>query len=199
MSLLERKHKIETFRSPRRPLVERNHDSYRVMYSSIKTDLISLIDEYHELGLGNNIRHRWCRDQIDNAIKRYHDYCIVQDIKSHYVQQGVSLLSKHVIVEHVIPRQIVRELLLCGELTLDQALNSPICRVSRDFNKQINDAGLVKSTPDAWLFFSRYTAAATLAEITVPAFSISTYNGIPIDVSTWSLPDHYAYFGIELN
>jgi hypothetical protein len=167
------------------------------MYNIIKADLIILINEYHDLGIGNDMRHRWCRDQMDRAIKRYHDYCIVQNIKSHYVQQGVSLLSKHVIVEHVIPLQTVRELLLCGELNLDQALNSPICKVSRKFNKQISDAGLVKSTPNAWFFFSRYIAATKSAGIAVPEFT--TYNGIAIDLDNWSLPDHFTNFGVSLD
>jgi hypothetical protein len=196
MSLLARQQLIESFQAPTRPKVARNDQSYIDMYNKSAEDLVLAIDAYKDLGIGNNIKHRLGRDRIDSIIKRYQRYCITENIRSHYIQKGISLHSKDVTVEHVIPEQTIREMLLTDLINIEQALNSPICRVSRQFDKSLRKAGLVKMTPNAWFFFQRYASAAESVSIELSEFE--TFNGQKIDTKTWNLFDHCRYFNISV-
>lgn len=197
MSLLERKQLIEYYKPESRPKVKRTPDSYIDMREVTVRALVRLIDEYESVSLGNGIQARWYRDNIDWAIKRYQKYCIEQNIGSHYYQTGISLQSRNVTVEHVIPETVIRSMLLDNMITIDQAINSPICRVSKQFDRALSNAGLVKSSSNPWVFFSRYTSAAKFAGMSVPNFE--TYNGQVIDPTVWGLFDHCTYFGIALD
>ena len=197
MSLLERKHQIESFKSPVGPKIRRTAQSYRDMYESTVFDLTYFIEQYRNLGTGNTFKHQLCRHRIEMVIKRYQRYCIAENIKSHYNQKGISLLSKDVTIEHVIPARVVRDMLLSELINIDQALNSPICRVSKKFDHALRNTGLVKMTPNAWSFFDRYIAAAKSASIDLPEFE--TYNGKSVDTSAWDLYEHYNYFNITVD
>jgi len=195
MSLLDNKHLIESFKGKTRSKVKRTDDAYREMYESTVEDLTEMIAVYKDLVLDNGIRSRRQRDKIDWTIKRYQRYCITEKIGSHYHQKGISLHSKDVTVEHVIPETIVREMLLDGVINIDQAINSPICRVSKQFDRALRKSGLVKMTPDPWFFFSRYVTAAKTASVALPEFE--TFNGQLITLETWSLIDHCQFFNIS--
>lgn len=197
MSLLDRKQLIESYKPPTGPKVKRTPESYTDMYEVTVRDLNQLLDEYQVLLLDHGIRSRWHRDRIEWSIKRYQKYCIEQNIGSHYHQVDVSLHSRDVTVEHALPATVVRSMLIDKLITIDQAINSPICKVSREFNKRLNVAGLVKSSPNPWFFFTRYTSASKFSDVPVPGFQ--TYNGKVVDPVTWSLHDHYVYFGIAVS
>lgn len=170
--------------------VKRNDKAYEQALSTTNEELERLLDLYRNTVIEDDMRARLLRDSIDHWIRRYHKYAIQGKIKSHYHQRGVSLSAKDCIFEHVIPASTIRDKLIAGELSINQALNVPTCRVSRSVDSLLRQKGLHDSTPDAWFFFKRYKIA--LADIT-----IDTYNGQPVvDLDKWTLQDHFNFFGV---
>lgn len=137
-------------------------------------------------------RNRAIRDEMDHHIHRYQNYVIQGTIKSHYHEKNISLESKDCTFEHVIPRGQIRDLLLLGQVTIVQALNIPTCRISRHNDALLRRARLVKINHNPYLFFHRYLTAMSSS---LP--EIETYDGKSIDLNTWTLEDHYNYFGIK--
>ena len=170
--------------------VKRNSKAYEQALSTTTDELERLVDLYRTTVAEDDMRARLLRDSIDHWIRRYHKYAIQGKIKSHYHQRGVSLAAKDCIFEHVIPASTIRDKLIAGELSINQALNVPTCRVSRQVDHLLRKKGLHDSTPDGWFFFKRYL----LADSTI---GIDTYNGQPVaDLNTWTLQDHFDLFGI---
>jgi len=170
--------------------VKRNDKAYEQALLTTTEELERLLDLYRNTVIEDDMRARLLRDSIDHWIRRYHKYAIQGKIKSHYHQRGVSLSAKDCIFEHVIPASTIRDKLIADELSINQALNVPTCRVSRSVDSLLRQKGLHDSTPDAWFFFKRYKIA--LADI-----AIDTYNGQPVtDLDTCTLQDHFEFFGI---
>lgn len=170
--------------------VKRNDNAYEQALSTATEELERLLDLYRNTVIEDDMRARLLRDSIDHWVRRYHKYAIQGKIKSHYHQRGVNLSAKDCIFEHVIPASTIRDKLITGKLSINQALNVPTCRVSRQVDSLLRQKGLHDSTPDGWVFFKRYKIA--LADI-----AIDTYNGQPVtDLDTWTLQDHFNLFGI---
>jgi hypothetical protein len=170
--------------------VKRNDKAYEQALSTSTEELERLIDLYRTTVVEDDMRARLLRDSIDHWIRRYHKYAIQGKIKSHYHQRGVSLVAKDCIFEHVIPASTVRDKLIAGELSINQALNVPTCRVSRKVDNLLRQKGLHDTTPDGWFFFKRY-------KIALDNIEIETYNGQLVkDLNTWTLQDHFNFFGI---
>ena len=128
---------------------------------------------------------RLLRDSIDHWIRRYHGYTIGGSIGTHYREKG---LTEKGIFEHVIPASKLRDMLINGTLTVGQALNAPICRVSTASDTILRESGLGSTNNDYWHFFLRYAGSGAIIE---------THDGKKINLQTWTLKDHYEYFGIE--
>jgi hypothetical protein len=170
--------------------VKRNDKAYEQALSFTTEELERLLDLYRNTVIEDDMRARLLRDSIDHWIRRYHKYAIQGKIKSHYHQRGVSLSAKDCIFEHVIPASTIRDKLIAGELTINQALNVPTCRVSRQVDSLLRQKGLHDSTPDGWFFFKRY-------KMTLDDIAIDTYNGKPVvGLDTWTLQDHFDFFGV---
>jgi hypothetical protein len=170
--------------------VKRNDKAYEQALSTSTEELERLINLYRTTVVEDDMRARLLRDSIDHWIRRYHKYAIQGKIKSHYHQRGVSLAAKDCIFEHVIPASTIRDKLIAGELSINQALNVPTCRVSRKVDAALRQKGLHDTTPDGWFFFKRY-------KIALDSIEIETYNGQPIkDLDTWTLQDHFDFFGV---
>jgi len=170
--------------------VKRNDKAYEQALSTATEELERLLDLYRNTVIEDDMRARLLRDSIDHWIRRYHKYAIQGKIKSHYHQRGVSLSAKDCIFEHVIPASTVRDKLIAGELSINQALNVPTCRVSRKVDSLLRQKGLHDSTPDGWFFFKRY-------KITLDGIAIETYNGQPIvDLDNFTLENHFKLFVI---
>ena len=170
--------------------VKRNDKAYRQCEEWAVVALERLLKLYRNSVVEEDMQARLWRDRIDNAIRRYQEYAIQGRIKSHYNQSGVSLLAKNVTFEHVIPQRVVRDKLIDGELSINQALNVPTCRVSKTVDQALRDNSLHDSTPDGWIYFKRY-------QIVAPDIKIETYNGKSIDnLDTWTLEDHYRFFNV---
>jgi hypothetical protein len=128
---------------------------------------------------------REIRIDIDNHIRRYHEYCIKQrdGMLAHYHEINA---DQDCDFEHLIPESRIRDLLLADVITVVQAVNSPTVRLSRNKHIELKDAGWASQTPDMWIPFKRYS--------NVFDATFETHDGTVIDLATWSLQDHYNYF-----
>ena len=170
--------------------VKRNDKAYDLALTTTTEELERLLDLYRTTIVEDDMRARLLRDSIDHWVRRYHKYAIQGKIKSHYHQRGVSLSAKDCIFEHVIPASTIRDKLIADELSINQALNVPTCRVSKTVDQALRDHSLHDSTPDGWIYFKRY-------QIVAPNIEIETYHGRVIDnLGTWTLQDHFNLFGI---
>lgn len=174
----------------RKANVKRNNKAYEQALSVTTEELERLLDLYRNTVFEEDMRARLLRDSIDHHLRRYHKYAIQGKIKSHYHQRGVSLAAKDTIFEHVIPAATVRDRLIEGTLSINQALNVPTCRISRAVDNALRAKGLHDNTPDGWFIFKRYLLAC-------PDIQIETYNGVVLtDLTEYSLQDHFDRFGI---
>jgi hypothetical protein len=181
---------VESWQPRRKKTVKRNETAYSQCKEFIEQELERLLTMYRNTVFEEDMRARLIRDFIDFALRRYHGYAIQGSIKSHYNQKGASMASKDCIFEHVIPAGQVRDMLIDGALTINQALNVPTCRVSRDNNKRLNDLGLHDHNSTPFYPFRRYKAAMGNS-------TFETYNGqVEVNLDTWSLADHYKQFNI---
>jgi len=170
--------------------VKRNDKAYRQCEEWAVVALERLLKLYRNNVVEEDMQARLWRDDMDKAIRRYQEYAIQGRIKSHYNQSGVSLAAKDVTFEHVIPLCVVRDLLIDGKITIQQAINMPTCRVGKKVDKALREASLHDSTPDGWTFFKRY-------QLIAPDIEIKTFNGKSIDnLDTWTLEDHYRFFNV---
>jgi hypothetical protein len=181
---------IESWESKTKKSVKRDDTAYQQCLETTTTELERLLDLYRNTVFDDDMRARLLRDSIDHHIRRYHKYAIQGKIKSHYNQRGTSLSSEDCIFEHVIPAGQVRDMLIDGVLTINQALNVPTCRVSRENNKNLNDLGLHDFNSTPFYPFRRYKTAMGNS-------TFETYNGqTVIDMDSWSLEDHFKQFNI---
>jgi len=182
---------MQDMRHRRKNSVKRDDLAYEQALSLTVEELHRLLTLYRDTVFVEDMRARLLRDAMDHWIRRYQGYSIQGRFKSHYCQRGVSLAAKDTIFEHVIPAAVVRDKLILGQLTINQALNIPTCRVARNTDAALRTKGLHDNTPDGWFFFKRYHAA-------VPDIGIETYNGQIIqDLDAWTLQDHFNFFGIK--
>lgn len=178
---------IEGYRKTQRNHgVKRNDESYRQCLNFTVQELERLLEIYRGTVFEEDMRARLLRDSIDHHIRRYHGYAIEGRIQSHYREVGVPL--NHCTFEHVIPASSVRDMLIEGRLTIVQALNTPTCLIKKSNDKILRESGLVRTSPDNWHFFERYS---------VLDIKLETYNGRPMtDLENWTLADHYDLFGV---
>lgn len=182
---------MQNMRGKRYVNVKRNAKAYEQALSTTTEELERLVDLYRTTVAEDDMRARLLRDSMDHWIRRYHKYAIQGKIKSHYHQRGVSLAAEDCIFEHVIPASTVRDKLIAGELSTNQALNVPTCRISREVDAKLRQKGLHDTTPDAWWFFQRY-------QLAYADMAVDTYNGQAIkDLDNWTLQDHFDLFGIK--
>lgn len=190
---------MEAWRPKTKKRVQRNDEAYQQCYETTVFELERLLDIYKNTVFEENMRARLYRDSIDHHIRRYHDYAIRGNIKSHYRQRGVSMAPEDSIFEHTIPEGVLRDMLIDEVITINQALNSPTCRISRYHDKMLRERSLHDNNPEPWFFFRRYVNGmfeTVNGQFVVPEFE--TYNGQLItDLSTWSFGDHCTFFNIK--
>lgn len=165
--------------------VQRNGQAYVETYEFVSTEIERYLAMYQALEQTNQTA-RLIRDQLDELIRRYHDYVIAGKIVAHYRQVGCRV-KKGNVFEHVIPLRTVRNMLIQGVLTANQALNAPTCLITPRKNKVLAKHKLTKSTPNAWFFWQRYS---------VLGMQIETYDGTAVDQTTWDFAEHCKYFNI---
>ena len=124
---------LESFEDFEPGKVERNGLAYTQTQEFIEAELTRYLKMYRDLQQVDQTA-RLIRDQIDGLLRRYHDYVIQGKIQAHYRQVGITS-KKGNVFEHVIPARTVRNLLIAGRLTLEQALNSPTCLITNEANQ----------------------------------------------------------------
>jgi hypothetical protein len=164
--------------------VKRNEKAYKQCLEFTTQELERLVKLYNEC-LEEDMTARLIRDSIDHHIRRYHGYAIDGRIGSHYLETGVAKTDS--IFEHVIPASSVRDMLIEGRLTINQALNTPTCLIKKSSDKILSENGLTKTSPSNWEFFKRYNVLKS---------EFKTFNGHEIS-ENWTLADHFKFFGIE--
>ena len=167
--------------------VKRDDKAYQETRELITEELERLLCKYRS-SVAKHMQHRrLLRDGVDYWLRRYHNYTIMGDFRSHYRQVGLEGAG---IFEHVIPLKIIRDMLIAGVLTVGEALNAPTCRISKYNDGRLRKNRRVNSTPDCWIFFTRYNV--------MEGIIIETHDGTVIDRPDrpeWTLENHYVHFG----
>lgn len=175
---------LNSFVAPVYGKTARSPETYRTVARRCRKNLTQLVEEYY--GVENDQQElREIRNDLDNYLRRYHEYCIEQrdGMGAHYHEIGADADTDF---EHLIPAARIRDLLLTGKISIDQALNAPTVVLSRSKHRALKDAGWASKTPDMWLPFRRYTQVFDAR--------YQTHDGTIIDPLTWTLEKHYNYF-----
>lgn len=176
---------LKSFTAPVYGKTARSPDTYRTVMRHCSKHINRLIDEYH--GVENDQQLlRELRNDIDYYLRRYHEYCIEQrdGMQAHYHEISADADTDF---EHLIPAARIRDLLLAGSITVEQALNAPTVLLSRAKHRALKEAGWASKTPDMWKPFRRYSQLFDA--------EYQTYDGTRINPETWTLEQHYDYFG----
>jgi hypothetical protein len=178
------KESLDSFVPPEYGRTQRSSNTYATVAERCRKKLKAFCQEYRETE-NNQQLLREIRNDIDDALRRYHEYCIRQrdGMGAHYHEQAADSACDF---EHLIPAARLRDLLLADAISIEQALNAPTVRLSRDKHRQLKDAGWASRTPNMWLPFRRYSG--------VFAAEFHTHDGVRVDPETWTLEKHYEYF-----
>ena len=176
---------IESFRKRAYKKVQRNEQSYKQTHDYISSELARKLEMYRAC-IEENQTARLIRDDMDHLIRRYHGYSIEGNFGGHYRQFGVD--EKNCVFEHIIPATNVLAMLIEDRLTINQALNTPTCLITKPDDVILRESGMGSSSPDNWNFFKRYKVLNS---------KFRTYNGQVIEnLDTFTLEDHFKLFGI---
>lgn len=178
------KESLQNFRQPVYGKTRRTPDTYRTLARRCHDQIVEFVNEYHSVNNDQQLL-REIRNDIDEKIRRYHEYCIKQrdGMGAHYHEQGLEGENDF---EHLIPAARIRDLLLANVITVTQALNAPTVKLSREKHIQLGEVGWASHTPDMWLPFRRYSQVFDA--------QFETYDGTRIDPETWTLEQHFNYF-----
>ena len=178
------KESLQQFTAPVYGKTQRSPATYKTVAQHCTNHLQRLVDEYKAVCNDQQLL-RELRNDIDEKLRRYHEYCIKQrdGMGAHYHEQGADAETDF---EHLIPAARIRDLLLASSITIEQALNAPTVRLSRVKHHSLKEAGWSSKTPNMWLPFKRYS--------NVFAAEYQTHDGTVIDPETWTLEKHYEYF-----
>jgi hypothetical protein len=175
---------LENFVAPVYSKTPRNQEAYRATYRYCHDRLVSVLDIYRN-STNDQQTLRLVRDDMDNLLRRYHEYCIKQrdGMGAHYHEIGADVETDF---EHLIPAARIRDLMIVGLITIDQALNCPTVKLSREKHHLLKESGWGSHTPSVWNPWQRYT------DIFNARFR--THDGTDVDLAAWTLDKHYEYY-----
>ena len=180
------KNRIKNFREPVYTRIKRSSETYQATADYVVEKLSILTDEYLYTR-NNQQKSRLIRDDIDRALRRYHQYCIEQNFGAHYVQVD---LDEKGIFEHMIPNSTVRDLLLHGVISPIQACNMPTCKLSKSNDVLLREKGWGSRTPDIYNFWQRYVNCFEVVG------NFTTHDGVSVDPNM-TLDDHFKMFILQ--
>ncbi len=180
------KESLQQFTAPVYTKTKRSTESYAATAAYVTANLERLVELY--LTTKNDEQtYRLIRDDIDNALRRYHQYCIKENIGAHYIERG---LEGNGIFEHMIPASTVRDLCIAGIISAEQALNVPTCRLSKQRDDLLREKGWVSKTPDIYNFWKRYKYCFDTEGV------FTTWDGQAVNTDM-TLDDHFEYFVVK--
>jgi len=174
------KESLDKFIQPVYAKAKRGSETYVATATYVYDKLQVAVNEYHTSQDDVQTR-RLIRDTIDHHLRRYHGYCIKENIGSHYRQRNI---EGKAIFEHMIPNSTVRDLLLAGIITPEQACNVPTCTLSVENDTLLRKAGWASKTPDVFNFWERYKFCFDTDQL------FETYTGHVVDTNM-TLDDHF--------
>lgn len=177
------KEAIDNFSQPVYVRTKRNIESYAATAAYVTANLQRLVDLYRNTK-NDEQTYRLIRDDIDNALRRYHQYCIKENFGAHYIERG---LEGNGIFEHMVPASTIRDMLIAKVITPEQACNMPTCRLSVDKDALLREKGWASKTPDIYNFWKRYDYSFDTNGV------FETYDGVSVN-SSMTLDDHFARF-----
>lgn len=175
---------LQNFRQPVYGKTQRSPTTYQTVARHCRDHLTHLVNDYRAVENDQQLL-REIRNDMDYYLRRYHEYCIKQrdGMGAHYHEVGA---DEDTDFEHLIPAARIRDLLLAGVITVEQALNAPTVKLSRAKHAQLKDAGWASHTPDMWLPFRRYSQVFSAV--------FETHDGTRVDTESWTLEQHFNYF-----
>ena len=179
----ERQTLLEGFRGRDYPRVSRSGLSYDQTREFCQAEIERYVEQYRKLDSHDQLA-RLIRDMIDVLLRRYHGYCIEENLGAHYRERGLAKSVKTEF-EHVIPAKVARDAVLAGKMSVWDALNIPTCELSKSKHQALKKAGLAQVTPDPFWFWRRYATLGVLIE---------TREGDLVDQATWNLDTHHERF-----
>ena len=174
---------LENFNAPVYVRTKRSTESYAATAAYVTANLERLVHLYRNTK-NDEQTYRLIRDDIDNALRRYHQYCIKENIGAHYIERG---LEGNGIFEHMVPASTIRDLLIAQVITPEQACNMPTCRLSKERDDKLREAGWASKTPDIYNFWKRYEYSFDVEGV------FETYDGVSVDTGM-TLDDHFSRF-----
>lgn len=182
-SFMTLKEALDAFTTPVYGKTKRTSDTYKTVATYYKGKIENFVKAYGQV-VNDQQLLREIRNDIDASLRRYHKYCIQErdNMGAHYHHVGATATD----FEHLIPLGRIRDLLLAGAITVEQALNAPTVTLCKDQHKLLGESGWGDKTPDMWLPFKRYA--------NVFEGKYQTYDGTTIDPNTWTLEKHFEYF-----
>lgn len=174
---------LDNFRQPVYTRTKRSNESYAATAAYVTANLERLADLYRNTK-NDEQTARLIRDDIDNALRRYHQYCIKENIGAHYVERG---LEGNGIFEHMVPASTIRDLLIADVITPTQACNMPTCRLTNAKDELLREKGWVSRTPDIYNFWKRYEYCFDTTGV------FETYDGVEVNTAM-TLDDHFKRF-----
>ena len=175
---------LQNFRQPVYGKTQRSVNTYQTVAQHCRGHLTHLVNDYRAVENDQQLL-REIRNDMDYYLRRYHEYCIKQrdGMGAHYHEVGA---DEDTDFEHLIPAARIRDLLLAGVITVEQALNAPTVKLSRAKHAELKDAGWASHTPDMWLPFRRYSQVFSAV--------FETHDGTRVDPESWTLEQHFNYF-----
>jgi hypothetical protein len=174
---------LENFTAPVYTKTKRSTESYAATAAYVTANLKRLVELYR--GTKNDEQtYRLIRDDIDNALRRYHQYCIKENFGAHYIERG---LEGNGIFEHMVPASRIRDLLLAEVITPVQACNMPTCRLSKERDDKLREAGWASKTPDIYNFWKRYEYSFDIVDV------FTTWDDQLVNTNM-TLDDHFDMF-----
>ena len=174
---------LENFTAPVYTKTKRSTESYAATAAYVTANLKRLVELYR--GTKNDEQtYRLIHDDIDNALRRYHQYCIKENFGAHYIERG---LEGNGIFEHMVPASRIRDLLLAEVITPVQACNMPTCRLSKERDDKLREAGWASKTPDIYNFWKRYEYSFDIVDV------FTTWDDQLVNTNM-TLDDHFNMF-----
>jgi len=177
------KEALENFIQPVYTKATRGSETYAATAAYTYKQLEIAVEAYRNSNDDVQTR-RLIRDTIDHHLRRYHGYCIKENIGAHYRERNITGKSEF---EHMIPCAVVRDLLIAGKITIQQACNPPTCILSKEKHDELKKKGWGSKTPDIYNFWERYNYCFDTAGL------FETYAGQDVD-TTMTIEDHFEMF-----